>query len=66
MSDADYAWASKEIGTNKATRKTVKRGLNLQLQTISLDSEQSADEQEALWLKEDELQEDELTPDKAG
>ena len=65
MTDADYAWASKEIGTNKASRKTVKRELNLQLQSVSLNSEQSALEQEALWLQEDELQEDEPTPDEA-
>eukprot|EP00966_Prymnesium_polylepis_P280625 6483984-Prymnesium_polylepis.1 len=38
MTDNDYSWASKQIGTSKARRKTVKRDLGLALQSVSLDS----------------------------
>jgi hypothetical protein len=65
MTDSDYSWASKQIGTSKATRKTVKRDLGLALQSVSLDSAVPDLKQETPWLKDDELQEADPTAEEA-
>ena len=65
MSDSDFYWASREIGTSKSSSKTVKRDLGLQLQSINMYSEMPGLDQEVMWLKDDELQEAEPTADEA-
>ena len=65
MNDADYALASKQIGTSKESRVTAKRDLNLTLQSVSLASEAPGLNHAPLWLKEYELQEDDQTSDQA-
>ena len=49
MNDADYALASKQIGTSKECRVTAKRSLNLTLQSVSLASEAPGLDHEPLW-----------------
>jgi hypothetical protein len=57
MSDADYAWASRELGHSYASRRVDKRELNLQLQLVNLDAK-ALDLSELLPAPLDELQEE--------
>ena len=58
MSDADYAWASRELGHSSATRRVDKPEVSLQLQRIDLDAER-LDLSGLLPVAPDVLQEEE-------
>ena len=59
MTDADYAWASSELGHNRASRQTIPSDITLQLQQVSLEVETPELGQQ--WLKDDKLVEKEAS-----